>query len=174
MIKDGHEWRGVLLKEQQSYYYVSRCGLIGSTYGRKWRVRKTHDNRNGYLALTLAYKGTDYTVRVHRLVALAFIPNPNDLPEVNHINHDKYDNRVINLEWATEDYNAQEAAKYGKLSRGSRKLPPKPVGKYFAGILLKTYPSLGRVKKDGYPRISVDRAANSGKIYQGFYWKFLS
>lgn len=174
MIRDAHQWRGILLKGEQSYYYVSRCGLIASTYGRKWRIRRANDNTHGYLALTLAYKGADYIVRVHRIVGLAFVPNPDNLPEVCHKNHDKYDNRAINLEWGTKKYNSQQSAKAGKLTRGSRKLPPKPVGKYFAGILLKTYPSLGSVNKDGYPRVSIDRAASSGKIYKGFYWKFLT
>lgn len=57
----------------------------------------------GYQSVML-YPGRKM-MRVHRLVALTFIPNPDNLPQVNHINEDKTDNRVENLEWCTAQYN---------------------------------------------------------------------
>ena len=62
-----------------------------------------------YQMVMLMVNGKQKAFYVHRLVAQAFIPNPDNLPEVNHINEDKYDNRVENLEWCTHSYNM----KYG-------------------------------------------------------------
>lgn len=59
-------------------------------------------SEKGYMRVALAGE----TYRVHRLVAAAFIPNPSDLPEVNHINGVKFDNRAANLEWVTARANA--------------------------------------------------------------------
>jgi hypothetical protein len=166
-------WEPVMFKGEKTYYEISTNGRISSNYGSKIKIRSSHDNHHGYLGITLSHKSEKFSRKIHRLVAEAFIPNPENLPEVNHKNHNKYDNRKVNLEWGTKKHNSEEAAKFGKLTRGKRKLPPKPIGKYFAGILLKKYPSIGSVTKDGYPRISVDRAAQSGKNYKGFFWKFV-
>lgn len=92
----------------------------------------------------------------------------------DNIDLDKKNNHATNLERSTKKYNAEHAGKMGRLNRGSRKLPPKPVGKYFAGVLLKTYASGGLLIKDGYPRISVDRAAKKDTNYKGFFWKYLN
>lgn len=61
--------------------------------------------RGGYTQVALCKDGKIYTKKIHRLVAEAFIPNPNNLPEVNHINKIRDDNRMDNLEWCTREYN---------------------------------------------------------------------
>lgn len=61
----------------------------------------------GYLQVKLSKGGKWYYRRVHRLVAEAFIPNPNNLPQVNHINGDKTKNEVDNLEWISNKNNTQ-------------------------------------------------------------------
>lgn len=75
-----------------------------SSLGRIRGPRTMHtpfQNHNGYLIATLHMGGTKVRTGVHRLVALAFIPNPESKPQINHINGDKTDNRPENLEWAT-------------------------------------------------------------------------
>ncbi len=69
--------------------------------------RKTHINnlRGGYAEITLNKNGKGTRHKLHRLVAMTFIPNPENLPEVNHIDENKLNNNVENLEWCTRDYN---------------------------------------------------------------------
>lgn len=84
------------------FYQISNLGRIRSKGRTKDKagircISYTHD---GYAKIRLMYKGVDKTVRVHRLVARAFIPNPDDKETVNHIDGDKTNNRADNLEWA--------------------------------------------------------------------------
>lgn len=67
----------------------------------------------GYCIQTLNLNGKAIPVKFHRLVAEAFIPNPNNLPEVNHIDGDKTNNNVSNLEWCTSSENKKHAYKLG-------------------------------------------------------------
>lgn len=94
-------------------YMVSTMGRVKSIERIDWRGRhlkekilKPRKNRCGYSYVNLYYNSTEYISKtVHRLVAEAFIPNPDNLPQVNHINEDKTDNRVENLEYCTAQYN---------------------------------------------------------------------
>lgn len=68
--------------------------------------RRPREDKNGYLVMILHAGSKHRYVRVHRLVAEAFLPNPKKKPQVNHINGNKKDNRVENLEWVTNSENA--------------------------------------------------------------------
>lgn len=87
-------------------YGITDKGEVISYQWGKRRVLKPTKSRKGYLLVRL---GRNKCVSVHRMVALAFIPNPNNLPQVNHKNENKLDNRVENLEWMT----AKENINYG-------------------------------------------------------------
>lgn len=84
-------------------YSVSNRGQVRNDV--TGRILSLFDKHNGYKMTTLYNAGKSHKFQVHRLVALAFIPNPGNLPQVNHINEIKTDNRVENLEWCTAQYN---------------------------------------------------------------------
>ena len=86
-------------------YSVSNFGRIKSSYANKEKILKPFKDAGGYLKVDLRSKGKRKTMSVHRLVALAFIPNPNNLPEINHKDKNKENNYVDNLEWCTAKYN---------------------------------------------------------------------
>lgn len=70
-------------------------------------------NSDGYLQGKLCKDGKMKTIRIHRLVAEHFLPNPNNLPEVNHKDYDRTNNNVDNLEWSSHKENIQHSAKVG-------------------------------------------------------------
>lgn len=96
-----------MIKEIINYpdYYVDDSGNV---YSRKYgylRKLKQYPKTYGYLYVALSKNGKKDYLRVHRLVAEAFIPNQDNLPEVNHKDEDKTNNSVDNLEWCTSSYN---------------------------------------------------------------------
>lgn len=105
------EWRDV--KGFEGKYQVSNLGRVRNIkfLGHKRsfkqeRILTPKIDRNGYLIVHFSNgKKEDYNPSVHRLVAMAFIPNPNNFPVVNHKDENKENNRVDNLEWCTPQYN---------------------------------------------------------------------
>lgn len=95
----------------------------GKPYSVKEKIIHPHITK-GYAQATLSYLGKKYYVGVHRLVALAFIPNLQNKPEINHIDGNKLNNCVSNLEWVTESENVRHAFNTGlrKTCYGNRKL----------------------------------------------------
>ena len=94
------EWRPIVGFE--GLYEVSNTGQVRNCRGKLLRPGLNH---NGYLKCVLCKKGKTKTIYIHRLVAQAFIPNPQDLPQVNHKDEDKTNNSVDNLEWCSSKYN---------------------------------------------------------------------
>lgn len=110
-------------------YEVSKSGLI-----RRGSHIKVPTNHNGYYSVDLYSGGKRIKRRVNRLVANAFIPNPNNLPEVNHKDGNKLNNTVDNLEWVTKSENMKHAFKTG-------------LAKPSYGMLGKKNPNAGRKGK---------------------------
>ena len=86
-------------------YYLSKSGSIVSHKKNKFKKLKLSVGSRGYIVVTLFYNGARFQELLHRLIAEYFIPNPDNLLEVNHINGNKLDNSVDNLEWCCKKYN---------------------------------------------------------------------
>lgn len=79
----------------------------------KGKVLKQHLQKNGYVYVSTRGNGKDIHLLVHRAVAICFLPNPNNLPEVNHIDNNPKNNRLDNLEWCSRKYNEDYKKKFG-------------------------------------------------------------
>lgn len=117
-------WKPVVGYE--GLYKVSNKGRVKGL--RSGKILKSALNKKGYPMVVLSRNGKLLPQRVHRLVALTFIPNLNNYPIVNHINENKTDNRVENLEWCTNKYNCNYGTTIGRMlqtrtKRGQIKYP---------------------------------------------------
>ena len=113
--KDVHKWKRV---KGFPEYRISSDGIV---YTSKRKKVMSQQKKGNYLTVKLFEDGKPKFKRVHILVAEAYIPNPDNLPNVNHINGEHTDNRVENLEWLTKRDNSQRACDTG--------LCPRPKGK---------------------------------------------
>lgn len=96
-------------------YQVSNLGRVKRvTTGR---ILKSGKNRGGYLYVNLCKQGVVSNKRIHRLVAQAFIPNPENKPDINHADEDKTNNMVSNLEWATRKENLNHGTHNDRVSK---------------------------------------------------------
>lgn len=99
------------IKGCEGKYQVSNYGNIKNTKTQK--ILKPRKNEFGYLTITMYENKNKKLKKIHRLVAETFIDNPERKPQVNHINGDKTDNRIRNLEWCTNSENMKHAYKNG-------------------------------------------------------------
>lgn len=99
-------WKNV---EEFENYQVSNLGRVRNV--KSGKILKLEHNKVGYQLVTLSKDGKPKRFRIHRLVAMAFISNPHNKPEVNHLDEIKNNNNVTNLEWCTRSYNANYGSK---------------------------------------------------------------
>lgn len=116
---DGEEWRPI---EGFDGYQVSSYGRVKSFKRGKPRIMKFALSPNNYIVYSLRPSGvySDKQMNLHRLVAEAFIPNPDNKPQVNHRDGCKFNNNVNNLEWATPAENVQHAYNTGLMQSGAK------------------------------------------------------
>ena len=128
----------VPIKGFEKLYEVSNLGnvrsvdrVIVSSSGLKRRCKgvilKQSVNKDGYNIVGLSNSGSGITIQTHLLVARHFIPNPNNLPEVNHKDENKTNNRVDNLEWCTHLYNSNYGCRNYLISVANKGKPKGPM-----------------------------------------------
>lgn len=172
------EWRDIIGYEGK--YQVSNLGRVRSlqyhnTKGvKRIGLLKPAKDGCGYYRCALSKKNILTTYKVHRLVAAAFIPNPNNYPQINHKNGIKTDNRVENLEWCNNSWNQLHAYRTG--------LTPKHVGHKIGVKLTKLNTGeelfFDQIKKAtlflGISRDYLRQLSNRGKnIYKDYKFKIL-
>ncbi|MBQ9347067.1 MAG: NUMOD4 motif-containing HNH endonuclease [Oscillibacter sp.] len=169
------EWRAV--KGFENRYEVSSLGRVRSLNYRMRkgciRVLKPAMNSDGYLNVHLYALDGGGTYKIHRLVAEAFLPNPGGLPEVNHKNENKSDNRVMNLEWCDRDYNIH----YGTISKRIVAKQSKAVMAVDpeTGCVVYTFPSAEAAKVKGFVPSEISRCCrrvNNRKFHSGLLWMY--
>lgn len=99
------------MKEIFDLYEVTKDGRVFSK--RSGKELKGYLDGNGYRMIGPRIDGKKYQLKVHRLVAIKYIPNPNNYPQINHIDGDKVNNNVDNLEWCSPKHNIQHAHRTG-------------------------------------------------------------
>ena len=116
MSLPGEKWRHI--KGQSEFYQISTKGRVASLKNGKARILKLKQDKKGYLSVSLHKNGKTKGHRINRLVALAFIPNPYNLPVVHHRDDNPANNFVENLEWTTRKQNALYAVESGAIKTG--------------------------------------------------------
>ena len=165
------EWRTVIYDGKVYHNYeVSNLGRVRSlNYKRTGEIKILSNSKmkkTGYLVARLGK--TQYYV--HRLVAETFIPNPNNLPEVNHIDENKENNSVENLEWVSHKQNIN----HGTCQERKAKTKGKRVRCIETGVIYESCYDVER--KTGLPHGSIWNCCNDKKYYKtcgGYHWEFI-
>ena len=153
-------WRPVVGWED--YYEVSNLGQVRSLDRLCWNgqarwlkkgklIKPTLKTKvrdcPRYLQVRLSVEGQQKTLSVHRLVAKAWVPNPENLPEVNHLDEDPFNNQATNLEWCTRSQNMRHGTAIQRITATRRK-------RGFKEILARTKPI-----------IQMDKAGNTIQVF---------
>lgn len=173
------EWKDI--KGYEGLYQVSNQGRVKSLektynvgYGgekhQKERILIPTEVGNGYLHVTLCKNGGKKYKRVHRLVAEAFIPNPNKYDVVNHKDENQKNNNVDNLEWCTQAYNNA----YGSRTKRMAETQSKRVYQYtIDGELVKIWNSTNECGRNGYCQGWVAACCRGErKTHKGYKWSY--
>ena len=179
MNREEENWKDI--EGYEGLYQVSDKGRVKSlnyNHTGKEKIMKLKTTKKGYLSIALHKYGKQEYLRVHRLVAQAFIPNPDNLPQVNHKDEDKTNNCVENLEWCTAKYNLEynNGHKRRACSRTNGKLS-KQIAQYTFDLpceLIKVWPSMSEIQRQtDYAKGNIFKCCN-GKYKQayGFIWSY--
>ena len=149
----------------EGMYEVSNLGRVKNV--ETGRILKPGKDRYGYLQLVLSKNGIMKTIKVHRLVAQAFLPNPNNYPQVNHRDEDKTNNTIDNLEWCDAKYNINYGTRTERVC--------KPVLQYdLLGNFIREWPSIRKVEeKLGINNGNISMCCiGNRKSAGGYIWRF--
>lgn len=163
------EWRPIA--DFEGIYEVSSEGRVRRVKEGANKILKPYSNNKGYLGVDLCDCGRRLSAKIHRLVAVAFIPNPMGYLEINHKDENKANNAVKNLEWCTRQYNV----KYGTGAEKGIQQLKKVVCQYnYNGELIKKWPSAKEAGREiGKDSACIVRCCNGiMRTYQNSIWLY--
>ena len=138
------------------------------------KILKPFNTGNEYLKVELRKNGIWKQFFIHRIVAKAFIPNPNNLPEVNHIKEfEKTNNKVDNLEWCNHSYNQNYGTRNERVAKKLRKIKCKKVNQYdLDGNYIKTWNSIKEAEKEVGTSHICQCLKGKFKQTKGYKWRY--
>lgn len=166
----------------EGLYQVSNYGNVKSTTRERLgrggcvrtcpgRILKHKINNRGYHQIDLFdFNGKSHRFLVHRLVALTFLENPNNLPQINHIDNDPNNNCITNLEWCDNYQNNL----WKKETSQDKEKTAKTVLQYsLDGDLIKEWDSAKAAEKEGFDHSTISKCCRGKlKSHKGYVWKF--
>ena len=162
-------------KDYEGHYQVSNLGRVKSIKFGKEIILK-QKIRGGYYSVGLSKNGIVKTYYVHRLVAEAFIDNPNNYKEVNHKDECKSNNIVSNLEWCDAKYNRNYGTRNERVAEKlkNKKDWSKPVIQYtLDGKFVKEWPSTKEAARNGFNQGNIISCCKGRyKTAHGFIWSY--
>lgn len=185
------EWRSVVGYE--GLYEVSNTGKVRSLphlrtsgipiKGKELTPQKRFKNgkveEGGHLRVSLTKDGKTKKIFVHRIVAMAFIPNPNKFPIINHIDENPQNNNVNNLEWCDYKYNSnygtgrERRVSHTDFVSRSKKYYKKVYQYAPTGELVKIWNSRKEAAQAGYTHSAITRCAQKKRrTHKGYVWTF--
>lgn len=187
---EGEVWKDV--PEWEGLYMASSFGRIASLYKEinncfvnkgvrhvpPRLLRPCKAGKTGYLKIIFSRKRDRRYYLVHRIIAITFIPNPDNKPMIDHIDRDKTNNRVENLRWCTLTENMRNPAtvQHCRALNLGREYPKgwHPVVALKDGICVKKYESIKEATKDGFKSCAISNVCSGrGDTHYGYQWMYL-
>ena len=165
------------IKDLEGKYQVSNFGnILSLNYRNTGRAElMSPGKRGGYLRVNLCKNGKPKNFLVHRLVAETFLPNPNNLPCVNHKDQTRTNNRVDNLEWCTYEYNINYGTRNERVAKANTngKRSKKVLQFTLDGEFVREWESTRECERNGFDHSGVMKCCNGKlKTHKGFRWMY--
>ena len=185
-MKENEIWKDV--SEYEGFYQVSNKGNVRSLdrrdlrgHRRGGRMLKPIYDKGGYSRVDLCKNGVLKRKTIHRLVAETFLPNPNDLPQVNHRDEVKDNNNVENLEWCDARYNSNHGTRNERMAQAQSKKVIAVNAK--TGDVIEFNSTMDAERKGysqgcvaaacrGVYKTNYGKLIGDGRTYRGYKWEY--